>query len=191
MDRVVGFVSLCSGMNLEGDPLRLWSQERGLEYLGVDIRGKGGQGWNLCAEAGVWSVLLWAAAQGRVVAVLSSPPHRTWTSENHSPCRSYHRGSVGHPFSGHFCTQGKHDGSPGYGVVVHRIRSPRSSNTILEGNSLYLSSARINPRHKVRSRIILEHRGVERLPALGKGKNPHVLSGFLRPHLVMPYHHRN
>ncbi|CAE7668070.1 unnamed protein product, partial [Symbiodinium necroappetens] len=54
-------VRLCEdlpGVSLEGDPLRLWSQERGLEYLGVDIRGKG----------------------GRIAAVLSSPPHRTWTS---------------------------------------------------------------------------------------------------------------
>ena len=71
-------VSLCCGASSENDPLRSWSQEQNFEYLGVDIRAPGGRGWDLCAESGVWSVLLWAAAQGRIAAVLSSPPHRTW-----------------------------------------------------------------------------------------------------------------
>ena len=36
------------------------------------------KGWDLTTPDGVWSVLLWAAANGRVAAVLSSPPYRTW-----------------------------------------------------------------------------------------------------------------
>ena len=78
-------VSLCSGPSTEGDPLKLWAQERNLEYLPIDLRERGGRGWDLCAEAGPWSVLLWAAAQGRISAVLSSPPYRTWNKMNDTP----------------------------------------------------------------------------------------------------------
>ena len=78
-------VFLCSGAPSEGDPLRVWCQERNLEYLEVDIMCRGGRGWDLCTESGVWSVLLWAAAQGRVASVLSSPPHRTWSSTEGAP----------------------------------------------------------------------------------------------------------
>ena len=40
-------------------------------------------------ESGVWSVLLWAAIQGRVTVVLSSPPYRTWNGGcSSNPTRS-------------------------------------------------------------------------------------------------------
>ena len=78
-------VFLCSGAPSEGDPLRAWCQERHLEYLEIDILCRGGKGWDLCAESGVWSVLLWAAAQGRIASVLSSPPHRTWSPTGGAP----------------------------------------------------------------------------------------------------------
>ena len=71
-------VSLCSGPVVESDPLKQWAHGRNLEYLGIDIQEPGGKGWDLSTEGGVWSVLLWAAAQGRVVTILSSPPYRTW-----------------------------------------------------------------------------------------------------------------
>ena len=80
-------VFLCSGAPSEADPLRIWCQERNLEYLGVDILDKGGKGWDLTVAQGVWSVLLWAAATGRIAAVLSSPPYRTWcgADASHTP----------------------------------------------------------------------------------------------------------
>ncbi|CAE7838747.1 RE1 [Symbiodinium sp. CCMP2592] len=60
------------------DPLKQWCDERNVQYLPVDLLQPGGKGWDLTVPNGVWSVLLWAAANGRVAAVLSSPPHRTW-----------------------------------------------------------------------------------------------------------------
>ena len=81
-------VYLCSGATKEGDPLKLWAQSKGLEFLGVDIKEQGGQGWDLSAELRVWSVLLWAAAQGRITIVLSSPPYRTW---NHAGSNASNR----------------------------------------------------------------------------------------------------
>ncbi|CAE7272323.1 GIP, partial [Symbiodinium microadriaticum] len=73
-------VYLGSGQTEEGDPLKLWAQQKGLEFLGVDIREPGGRGWDLSTESGVWSVLLWGALQGRVAVILSTPPYRTWGS---------------------------------------------------------------------------------------------------------------
>ena len=73
-------VNLGAGPPKAQDPLKQWSDERGLQYLPVDILQPGGKGWDLTTSGSVWSVLLWAAANGRVVAVLSSPPHRTWCS---------------------------------------------------------------------------------------------------------------
>eukprot|EP00439_Symbiodinium_sp_Y106_P022102 s6340_g2.t1 len=80
-------VNLASGPSAETDPLKLWCQERNLQYLPIDVLQKGGKGWDLAAPDGVWSVLLWAACTGRVVAVLSSPPHRTWC-DNDDPTAS-------------------------------------------------------------------------------------------------------
>ena len=74
-------VFLGAGSHSEADPLRLWAQGKGLEYLSVDILEKGGKGWDLTVEQGVWSVLLWAAATGRISAVISSPPYRTWCND--------------------------------------------------------------------------------------------------------------
>ena len=71
-------VSLCSGASNGTDPIKQWCQENSLEYVGVDVLERGGRGWDLTAEQGVWSVLLWAAATGRVTAVMSSPPYQTW-----------------------------------------------------------------------------------------------------------------
>ncbi|CAE6966844.1 GIP [Symbiodinium sp. CCMP2592] len=67
-------VHLCSGTPERNDPLREWAQERGVKLLQVDIQGKGGRGWDLGQSNGVWKALLWAAASGRVVGILSSPP---------------------------------------------------------------------------------------------------------------------
>ncbi|CAE7775417.1 RE1 [Symbiodinium sp. CCMP2592] len=73
-------VSLCSGPPKPQDPIKEWCNERNLEYLPVDLLEKGGKGWDLTAPKGVWSVLLWAAATGRIVGLLASPPHRTWNA---------------------------------------------------------------------------------------------------------------
>ena len=67
-------VHLCSGPTKPSDPFLTWSQEKGVALLQVDLLQKGGKGWDLSKPDGVWKVLLWAAAQGRIVAVLSSPP---------------------------------------------------------------------------------------------------------------------
>ena len=75
-------VYLGSGTTGESDPIKLWAHGKGLEYLGVDVKESGGRGWDLCAEYGVWSVLLWAAAQGRITVLLSTPPYRTWNNPN-------------------------------------------------------------------------------------------------------------
>ena len=71
-------VHLCSGKTDQGDKIRKWGHEHGCEVLQVDLLNKGGRGWDLATPEGVWSVLLWAAAEGRIVTILSSPPHRTW-----------------------------------------------------------------------------------------------------------------
>ena len=73
-------VHLCSGSHCGSEPLSNWARERGLAFLQVDLRQPGGKGWDLSRQVGIWKVLLWAAAQGRVAAVLSSPPSGT-TSE--------------------------------------------------------------------------------------------------------------
>ena len=72
---------LCSGWIEPDDPIRRWAQEHGCELLQVDVLNKGGKGWDLTVHEGVWSVLLWAAATGRIAAILSSPPSRTWKPE--------------------------------------------------------------------------------------------------------------
>eukprot|EP00439_Symbiodinium_sp_Y106_P029796 s3022_g3.t1 len=81
-------VSLCSGPTLETDPIGLWCQDNNLQFLPIDILGKGGKGWDLTLPGGVWSVLLWAASTGRIVSVLSSPPHRTWFTTGMTTDRS-------------------------------------------------------------------------------------------------------
>ena len=73
-------VHLCSGSHCGSEPLSNWARERGLAFLQVDLRQPGGKGWDLSRQGGIWKVLLWAAVQGRVAAVLSSPPSGT-TSE--------------------------------------------------------------------------------------------------------------
>ena len=78
-------VYLCSGVTEDSDPLKLWAQQKGLEFLGVDVREPGGRGWDLSVESGVWSALLWAAAQGRIAAILSTPPYRTWSGSQATP----------------------------------------------------------------------------------------------------------
>ena len=82
-------VNLASGPPVEADPLRSWCQEDNIQYLPVDLRQKGGKGWDLTSSGGVWSVLLWAACTGRIVTVLSSPPHRTWASTDMATDRSH------------------------------------------------------------------------------------------------------
>ena len=77
-------IYLGAGSPSEVDPLKTWAHSQGFEYLSVDILQKGGKGWDLASEGGVWSVLLWAAATGRVAAVLSTPPYRSWVSTDAS-----------------------------------------------------------------------------------------------------------
>ncbi|CAE7347002.1 RXLR161 [Symbiodinium sp. CCMP2592] len=67
-------VHLCSGAPKRNDPLANWCKEQGLSFLPVDIREVGGKGWDLTKRDGVWRVLLWAAAAGRISGIFSSPP---------------------------------------------------------------------------------------------------------------------
>eukprot|EP00439_Symbiodinium_sp_Y106_P047630 s3065_g6.t1 len=67
-------VHLCAGESKVNDPLALWAQEQGAYLIRVDLQEKGGKGWDLSQPHGAWRALLWAAATGRIVAVLSSPP---------------------------------------------------------------------------------------------------------------------
>ena len=73
-------VHLCSGKVEYNDKVKKWAHDRGCEVLQIDVLNKGGRGWDLTSPEGVWSVLLWAAAEGRIITIFSSPPHRTWTS---------------------------------------------------------------------------------------------------------------
>ena len=77
-------VHLCSGETGPNDPIRRWSQDHSCEVLQLDVQNTGGKGWDLTIQEGVWSVLLWAAATGRIAAILSSPPHRTWKPGEHA-----------------------------------------------------------------------------------------------------------
>ncbi|CAE7436865.1 unnamed protein product [Symbiodinium sp. CCMP2592] len=67
-------VHLCSGKDRALDPLPVWARERGMPFLRVDPQQVGGKGWDLAKRDGVWKVLMWAAAQGRIATVLVSPP---------------------------------------------------------------------------------------------------------------------
>ena len=67
-------VHLCSGPGARDDPLSQWCETRGIAMLGIDLRAKGGKGWDLTKRNGVWRLLLWAAAAGRIAVLLSSPP---------------------------------------------------------------------------------------------------------------------
>ena len=66
-------VHLCSGKPQEDNPFRRWAEERQIQLLEVDLLAKGGRGWDLTVQGGVWRVLLWAAATGRIVSIFSSP----------------------------------------------------------------------------------------------------------------------
>ena len=69
-------VHLCSGKPKSENPIRSWAEERNVQLLEVDVLAKGGKGWNLKIKEGVWRVLLWAAATGRIVSIFSSPHDR-------------------------------------------------------------------------------------------------------------------
>ncbi|CAE7263274.1 GIP, partial [Symbiodinium necroappetens] len=71
-------VQLCDGYDVSQDPIRVWGKEKGCEVLQIDLLRKGGKGWDLTKPEGVWSVLLWAAAEGRITCITSSAPRRTW-----------------------------------------------------------------------------------------------------------------
>ncbi|CAE7819778.1 GIP [Symbiodinium sp. CCMP2592] len=68
------FVHLCAGAPKQEDPISEWCAERGLIPLTVDLREKGGKGWDLTRRNGVWRLLLWAAAAGKIACLFSSPP---------------------------------------------------------------------------------------------------------------------
>ena len=55
-------VHLCSGPEKSGDPISAWCDEGGMAFLKVDLRERGGKGWDLLRTDGVWKVLLWAAS---------------------------------------------------------------------------------------------------------------------------------
>ncbi|CAE7242537.1 GIP [Symbiodinium sp. CCMP2592] len=74
LDSTKWVVHLCSGPARAQDPLNAWALQGGFTYLQVDLMQPGGKGWDLSKQDGVWKVLLWAASQGRVAAVFSSPP---------------------------------------------------------------------------------------------------------------------
>ena len=67
-------VHLCAGKPTPGDPLAQWCDNQGIMPVQIDLKATGGKGWDLTKQRGVWRALLWAAASGRVVGVLSSPP---------------------------------------------------------------------------------------------------------------------
>ena len=67
-------VHLCSGKPRSPEPLKEWSDQNGMLMLHVDVLEKGGKGWDLLRQQGVWRALLWAASKGKIAAVLSSPP---------------------------------------------------------------------------------------------------------------------
>ncbi|CAE7253257.1 unnamed protein product [Symbiodinium microadriaticum] len=66
-------VHLCSGSERGENPLKTWCQDRDMQLVEVDVVSKGGKGWDLMKSCGVWRALLWAAATGRIVSILSSP----------------------------------------------------------------------------------------------------------------------
>ena len=65
-------VHLCSGKVSQNDMIKRWCHEHNCEILHLDILNKGGRGWDLTDPDGPWSVLLWAAAAGRIKAIFSS-----------------------------------------------------------------------------------------------------------------------
>ena len=67
-------VHLCSGKPKAQEPLKEWSDQNGMLLLHVDLLEKGGKGWDLLKQQGVWRALLWAAARGKIAAIFSSPP---------------------------------------------------------------------------------------------------------------------
>ena len=67
-------VHLCSGPGATDNPLAHWCDEQSIPLLQVDLRAKGGKGWDLTKADGVWKVLLWAAATGKIAVIMSSPP---------------------------------------------------------------------------------------------------------------------
>ena len=87
-------VHLCSGKMTQNDVLTKWSNQQGCEILNVDVLNKGGKGWNLTDPDGPWSVLLWAAAAGRISAILSSAPSRTWSGGQTEPDQPWQRTHV-------------------------------------------------------------------------------------------------
>ena len=77
-------VHLCAGPALKGsqtapcefDPF-LELEGMGFEVLSLDILRSACH--DLLKQEGVWRLLLWAACQGKLAAVLSGPPCRTWS----------------------------------------------------------------------------------------------------------------
>ena len=67
-------VHLCSGKPRARDPIQEWCERNGMLFLHVDILERGGKGWDLLGMQGIWRALLWAASEGKIAAILSSPP---------------------------------------------------------------------------------------------------------------------
>ncbi|CAE7759179.1 GIP [Symbiodinium necroappetens] len=66
-------IHLCSGPSTADNPLREWCENRNFSLIEVDLRQKGGKGWDMLKTGGVWRALLWGAATGRIVSIFSSP----------------------------------------------------------------------------------------------------------------------
>ena len=111
-------VNLGAGPYQAQDPIRQWCEENHLYYLPVDIIAPGGKGWDLTSQKGVWAVLLWAAAKGRIVAVmvLAAPPHLAYVLR--SLRSSYASGCMGHSRPRLCDLQGRFDGNPRYDPMV-------------------------------------------------------------------------
>ncbi|CAE7273403.1 GIP, partial [Symbiodinium microadriaticum] len=63
-------VQMCDGCDVPHDPIRVWGMSQGYQVLQVDVLKKGGKGWDLTKSEGVWSVLLWAAVEGKIACVV-------------------------------------------------------------------------------------------------------------------------
>ena len=81
----------------EGDPMEV-VPKNGKVILEVNT--KSSRLWDLNRPGGVYQLLLWAAADGRITDIVGSPPHETWPTAR-TPLRgpeSYPRRTTAEPY---------------------------------------------------------------------------------------------